>query len=103
MDLKVLWTNTASKQLEDAFDYYKVTASLTVARKLVKGIVEKTASLSKQPKKGQREILLADRQKEYRYIVEGNYKIIYWIDLATVHIAAVFDTRQNPEKITRAK
>ena len=50
MDLKVLWTNTASKQLEDVFDYYKVTASLTVARKLVKGIVEKTASLSEHPK-----------------------------------------------------
>ena len=103
MDLKVLWTNTASKQLEDVFDYYKVTTSLTVARKLVKSIVRKTSSLSKQPRKGQREILLADRQKEYRYIVEGNYKIIYWLDLTTVHIAAVFDTRQNPEKITSIK
>ena len=103
MDLKVLWTNTASKQLEDIFDYYNTTANLTVARKLVKGIVQKTTSLSKQPRKGQRELLLADRQKEYRYIVEGNYKIIYWVDLATVHIAAVFDSRQNPDKMTKAE
>ncbi len=77
MDLKVLWTKTASEQLVDVFDFYKVTANLTVARKIVKGIVQNTASLSKLPKRGQREPLLADRQKEYRYIVEGDYKIIY--------------------------
>jgi len=65
--------------------------------------VQKTTSLSKQPRKGQRELLLADRHKEYRYIVEGNYKIIYWVDLATVHIAAVFDSRQNPDKMTKAE
>jgi len=66
MDLKVLWSNTASQQLEDVFDYIKTTANLTVARKIVKEIIKKSASLSKQPKKGQREPLLANRQKEYR-------------------------------------
>lgn len=103
MDLKVVWTNIASEQLEGVFDYYKITASPTIARKLVKSILQKTASLVKQPKKGPRELLLADRQKEYRYIVEGNYKIIYWVDEAAVHIASVFDTRQNPDKIIRAE
>ncbi|MHA6246708.1 type II toxin-antitoxin system RelE/ParE family toxin [Pontibacter sp. CAU 1760] len=103
MDLKVVWTNTASAQLEGVFDFYKTTASLTVARKIVKSLVQKTASLAQQPRKGQREVLLADRQKEYRYLVEGNYKIIYWIDTVTVYVAAVFDTRQNPDKITEAE
>lgn len=103
MDLKVLWTDTASGQLEDIFDYYKVKANLTVARKLVKGIVQKTASLSKRPRRGQREDLLADRAKEYRYLIEGNYKIIYWLEETAIYIAAVFDTRQNPDKISRAK
>ncbi|PIQ21811.1 MAG: plasmid stabilization protein [Cytophagales bacterium CG18_big_fil_WC_8_21_14_2_50_42_9] len=103
MDLKVLWTNTASRQLEDVFDYYKITANLTVARKIVKGIIAKSASLSKQPGKGQLEPLLADRHKEYRYLVEGNYKIIYWFDLSTIYIAAVFDTRQNPARIKKAE
>ena len=93
MDLKVLWTNTASQQLEDVFDYYKVTANLTIARKIVKAIVKKSASLSKQQKKSQREPPLAGKKKEYRYLVEGNYKIVYWVDELTVHIATVFDTR----------
>ncbi|QNF32044.1 type II toxin-antitoxin system RelE/ParE family toxin [Adhaeribacter swui] len=103
MDLKVLWTNTASEQLEDVFDYFKITTNLTVARKIVKGILKKTNSLSKHPRKGQREPLLANRPKEYRYLVEGNYKIIYWIDLTTIYVSAVFDTRQNPEKINKTE
>ncbi|WP_192823546.1 type II toxin-antitoxin system RelE/ParE family toxin [Rufibacter sp. LB8] len=103
MDLKVLWTYTATRQLEDIFDYYKTTASLPVARKLVKGLVRRTSALAKHPQLGQREPLLTERQKEYRYLVEGNYKIIYWVDPATVNVAAVFDTRQNPERIQRAE
>jgi len=103
MDLRVLWTNTASEHLKDVFNYYKTTANLTVARNIVKGIVQKTTSLSSQPRKGQREPLLTDRQKEYRYIVEDNYKIINWVELATVYIAAIFNTRQNPDKIRKAE
>lgn len=103
MELEVLWTDTASGQLEDVFDYYKITATLPIARKLVKGIVQKTSTLASHPKIGQREPLLAYRQKEYRYVVEGNYKIIYWTDINTVYIAAVFDTRQNPIKINRTQ
>ncbi|KAA5549127.1 type II toxin-antitoxin system RelE/ParE family toxin [Adhaeribacter rhizoryzae] len=99
MVLRVLWTSTASGHLENIFDYYKITANLTIARKLVKSIVRKISALSKHPNISQHEPLLADRQKEYRYIVEGNYKIIYWVDAAAIYIAAVFDTRQNPDKI----
>jgi mRNA-degrading endonuclease RelE of RelBE toxin-antitoxin system len=44
--------------------------------------------------------LLENRNIEYHYIVESNYKIIYSIDDENqfIKIADVFDTRQNPEK-----
>lgn len=29
----------------------------------------------------------------------GNYKILYWVEPKTVFIAAVFDCRQNPQKM----
>jgi toxin ParE1/3/4 len=74
MELKVLWTATASEQLEDIFDYYKITANLTVARKLVKGIVRKTTSLSRYPKIGQREPLLADRQKSTGILLKATIR-----------------------------
>jgi toxin ParE1/3/4 len=47
------------------------------------------------------ELLLSKRQFEYRYLVEGNYKIIYWIETDFIKIAAVFDRRQNEKKIKR--
>ena len=45
MELRVFWTDTARFQLEDIFDYYKNAASLKVARKLVKQIIDRTIQL----------------------------------------------------------
>ena len=102
MDLKVVWTNNASSQLEEVFDYFKTVANISVARKLVKEIVHKTKILSTNPRIGQKESLLSERKREYRYLVEGNYKIIYWVESTIIFIAAVFDTRQNPVKMKEA-
>ena len=99
MELRVFWTNTARFQLEDIFNYYKSKASIRVARKLVKQIIERTIQLEKNPESGLKEPLLTDRKFEYRYLVEGNYKIIYWIEDNYIKVATVFDCRQNPEKI----
>lgn len=99
MGLRVFWTDTAKYQLEDIFDYYKLKASIKVAKKLVGEIVDKTLTLEKNPTVGQKEELLTKRKNEYRYLVEGNYKIIYWIEENYVKIASVFDCRQNPKKI----
>jgi len=100
MELRVFWTDTARFQLEDIFHYYKDEASIRVARKLVKGIIARTIQLEKNPKSGPKEPLLSHRKFEYRYLVEGNYKIIYWIEDNYIKIAAVFDSRQNPEKMS---
>ena len=101
MELRVFWTDTARFQLEDIFDYYKNAASLKVARKLVKQIIGRTIQLEQKPKSGPKELLLTDRKFEYRYLVEGNYKIIYWTEDSYIKIAAVFDCRQNPEKMKK--
>ena len=99
MDLRIFWTETARYQLEDIFDYYKAKASLNTARKIVKKIVDKSITLEKNPTVGQKEELLKERKNQYRYLVEGNYKIIYWIEDNYVKIASVFDCRQNPTKL----
>ena len=99
MELAVFWTDTAIEQLEDIFDYYKYKANIGIARSLVMKIIDRTIQLETQPKSGQIEELLEERKNEYRYIVEGNYKIIYWIEDRYVKIASIFDSRQNPKKI----
>ena len=101
MEIKVFWTQTALNNLEDIFEYHKFNASINIARKLVKKIVNSTILLQNSPKIGRIEELLRHRKFEYRFIVVGNYKIIYWIENNYIKIAAVFDTRQNPEKIQK--
>ncbi len=99
MELIVFWTDTARFQLEDIFNYYKDTANIRVARKLVKQIIDRTIQLEKNPDSGPKEPLLSNRKFDYRYLVEGNYKIIYWQQDNYIKIATVFDCRQNPEKM----
>lgn len=99
MELRVFWTETARLQLEDIFEYYNSRAGLSTARNLVKQIIDRTIQLERNPHSGQIEPLLSDRKFEYRYLVQGNYKIIYRIEGNYIRIAMVFDTRQNPEKL----
>ena len=101
MDLKVFWTDTAIEKLEDIFDYYKNKVGIEVAKNIVGLIVDSTINLESQPKIGQVEELLINRANEYRYLVSGNYKIIYWIEELYIKIATVFDCRQNPIKIKK--
>ena len=101
MEIKVFWTKTALNNLEDIFEYYKYKASVRVARKLVKGLVKSTLKLQESPQIGRKEELLIDRKFEYRFLVVGNYKIIYWIEDNYIKIATVFDCRQNPQKIKK--
>lgn len=100
---KILWTDFAIDQLKDIFDFYKVKASQTIAQKLVQKIIDSTIILENNPKSGRREGLLSDRSREFRFVIVKTFKIIYWIDYEynIIYIATVFDTRQNPEKISK--
>ena len=93
--MSVFWTDTALESLEIIFEFYNLQAGRVVAKK----IVDSTIHLETNPKSGQREELLKNRGFEYRYIINGNHKIIYWIDGKTIKIATVFDCRQNPTKL----
>ena len=97
--MRIFCTETALSQIEDIFDFYMIIANADTARKIVSAIVDKTIILEKTPHIGQSEELLVKREKEYRYLVEGNYKIIYWIEETEIKIASVFDCRQNPTKM----
>ncbi|MBC7388495.1 MAG: type II toxin-antitoxin system RelE/ParE family toxin [Opitutaceae bacterium] len=103
MDLKVSWSKSAIEQLETIFDYYKNKANERIAKEIVKRIVDKTLLLETQPRIGPQEELLRSRKFEYRYLLEGNYKIIYWVDEPFIKIATVFDCRRNPGIIAEIK
>jgi len=105
MVLKIYWTDSSKKELQNIFEYYKKNATLKVAKRLVTRIAKETLKLKEQPEIGQIEELLTDRPNKFRYLVYKNYKIIYWINKAEnrIEINDVFDSRQNPIKIERTE
>ncbi|HAH24051.1 MAG TPA: type II toxin-antitoxin system RelE/ParE family toxin [Prolixibacteraceae bacterium] len=103
MGMKIRWSDSASAELEELFDYYRANVSLIVARKLLKAIIQKTLILESNPFVGVKEPLLSDRPDEYRYLVYKNYKIIYRCNDNLVVIITVFDSRQNPIKLKGLK
>ena len=105
MEAVVVWTEFAESKLTIVFNYYKEKASLKIATQITKEIVKASMKLEKQPFIGTLEPLLEARAKEYRYLVQGNYKIIYFVEKEKneVVIAHLFDSRQNPSKIEETK
>jgi hypothetical protein len=45
---------------------------------------------------------LKDLKQGHRYIIQGNYKIIYRIIGDEIFITDIFDWRQNPTKMKRS-
>ena len=94
----IIWTKPAKKDLKIIFNYFKQKVSINLALKIVNSILTKTSILETN-NIGAIEQLLTPLNQEHRYIIEGNYKIIYIIQNSTVYITHVLDTRQNPNKL----
>ena len=97
--MKVIITDHAKFKLKDIYQYYKNIVSSKIAGKVKKDIINKTLSLNKFPFKGPLEENLKDLNEELRYLVAGNYKIIYYIYQNSIYIIDIFDTRQDPGKM----
>ena len=97
--MKIVWTDFAVENLKDIFDYYSNKASKRTAHEIRKQILNSTKQLIKNPKSGQIEFNLEILKQNHRYLVSGNYKIIYRLNGNEIIINDVFDTRQNPVKM----
>jgi toxin ParE1/3/4 len=100
MSLKgIVWT---AKAFKDLVSIYNLIAkdSKTAAKKIVDSILDREEQLQSQPGSGtiQKGLTL---KKEYRFLIQGHYKIIYREGKTNIYVIKVFDTRQNPKKINR--
>ncbi len=100
---KIIWSKFSEQQIDEIYDFYKARVNIQFAKKIVKKILLAPDILIKSPDVGTIEQLLIGRQKEYRYIITTNYKIIYYVSESDklIKIADVFDTRQNPIKLKK--
>jgi plasmid stabilization system protein ParE len=100
--MRILWSDLAKAQLREIYRYYKEVAGVKVARSIKNKIIKKSYLLIRQPALGQLEDNPLVANLRYRYLVEGNYKIVYKIfdEKKEILISTVFDTRQNPTKLS---
>lgn len=94
----VIFTTTALNDLID-IQIFLEGISENYADKTVDEIYERVFDLENFSEMGQIEPLLIKYSVVYRYLIEGDYKIIYSIENDEVRINRIFDTRQNPKKL----
>lgn len=101
--MKIIWSDFAIGNLKNIFNYYKIKASTKVAHEIRKQIFESTKQLIDNPESGQVEFHLKKLEQNHRYLLSGNYKIIYRIGKDRIFVNDVFDVRQNPNKMIENK
>jgi len=97
--IKIIWSDFASKTLAEIFEYHKEVADKNVAQKIKTNIFSSTKQLLKYPQSGQIEKSLVILNEGHRYLVSGNYKIVYKKIKEGILITDIFDSRQDPIKI----
>ena len=101
MEIRIEWSELSERQLKDIFDYYSIKASPRIARNIINRIISRVSVLKKNPLSGVKEDLLNQYSEDFRFLIQGNYKILYWKYENQITIASVFDCRQNPQKLDR--
>lgn len=97
--MKIFWSEKALMDLDEIFDFYQRLASLEVAQNILIQLIEKADVLISYPEMGTLEIFNNPQPYEYRFIVEGNHKLIYRVSEIDklIFISRVFDTRKSPK------
>lgn len=98
---QVIWSNQALNDLEIIYDF-SAEKSLSAAQRAVESILDRTCQLESFPESGAKYELINIGSNEYRYLVEGHYKVVYSYKAQShaVYISTIFDTRYDPEKLT---
>ena len=99
MTYEIIWTDFAMNELKKIYLFYLENVSRKVALSIKNDILSSTRQLENQPDSGQVELHLDNLSETYRYILSGNYKIIYKSNNDHIFILDVFDARRNPEDL----
>jgi toxin ParE1/3/4 len=94
----IIWSDEALQDL-DLIHTFLSEKSLRAAQKIIFNIIDRAKQLDSFPVSGQKQETHVPASFQYRYIVEGNYKIIYRVNQTGIVINAVFDCRRDPEKL----
>jgi plasmid stabilization system protein ParE len=96
---KVVWTDPAKERLREITNYLRREAGARTANKIRDAISSRPEILVTNPLAGPREGSLEKYPDGFRYLVEGNYKIIYFVVDTEIVISTVFDCRRDPARL----
>lgn len=99
--MKVVWTDFAEYQLHKIYIFLYENTNDEVASRIILRIINATKILASFPAMGTREKEEYVGNLEYRYLIEGHYKIVYQSFEKEIVIQDVFDSRQDPSKILK--
>ncbi|MBA3662882.1 MAG: type II toxin-antitoxin system RelE/ParE family toxin [Bacteroidetes bacterium] len=100
--VKLYWTPFALKCLDKIKEYIiQETYSEKTADTYISRLIDRVELLQDFPESGQREEFLKHLEQNSRYLIEGNYKIIYVYHSSKIVITDVFHVKQNPTKIIK--
>jgi len=92
---KVIWSSKSKKTFKKILEFYdERNGSNTYSLKLLADIEKIISYLPENPEIG----IKTDIAETIKYLIKGDYKIIYDIQLQTIEILMIWDCRQDPEK-----
>jgi toxin ParE1/3/4 len=97
----LVWDEEAILDLKNIW-YFLSKTSKPAAKKIIQGIERSAIKLKKSPLIGQEELSLSILNLGHRYIVKGNYKIVYRVINNYILVVTIFDTRQDPTMLFQA-
>jgi len=99
--MKLLFSPEAKEDMDSIF-YFYAQYNEEYAYRLYNQFIERAENLLHFPKMAPVEELLKEYTEEYRsLLVQNTYKLVYFIENETIHVVAVFDCRQNPQKMKK--
>jgi len=98
MDYSIDWTQQALDDLDQIHNFL-CNFSESKANQTIEKILVRVEQLYTHPNSGQLEAELEGEPEDFKYLLVGYYKIIYAIENQNISIYAIFDTRQDPDKL----
>ena len=100
---EIKWHDSAREHLRKIFNFNIDHFSESYAYSILGEVLGEVQDLENFPQKGAPELLLEEREYEYRrLVIREKYKVIYFLVDDEAHIAAVWDVRRDPKTLIQS-
>ena len=97
---RVSLSDLAKKDLQNIVSYITAADSIARAKNVENGILSAMKRLERFPTAYPIDKYAIKADTEIRFLIKWQYKILFFIDINTVHVVRIFHTAQNPEKLS---